>query len=134
MWTMPRRTLWVVAILIALCAVTGFYMGFSGTPGRARLPGEEAGAGAAPLAATDARPLTEAAEAPPPPPPEKAEEKDEEDSAEEETPPEKLTVEAPPLAVPAPTPAPAPPPAPAEDRVGDLLDGVTPPPQDAPIF
>ncbi|MFN3521431.1 MAG: hypothetical protein ACK4YQ_04230 [Phenylobacterium sp.] len=130
MWTMPLRALQVVAALILGCAVLGFYLGFTGAPGRARLPGEAAdGSSAAPLTATDARPIFETLE-PPPPEPEKAEEEKPAEVA--EAPPEKLEVEVPPLAVPPPkAPEPAQPP---EDKVGDLLDGVTPPPVDAPIY
>lgn len=101
-------------------------MGFSSTPNRARLPGEDvSGAGGAPLVATEAQPLVETADAPPEP-----EEKPQEKPVEvAEAPPEKLEVEAPPLAVPPVKPAPPP-----EDKLGDVLDAVTPPPTDAPIY
>lgn len=130
MWTMPRRTLQIVAAFLVVCALSGFYIGFSGTPNRARLPGEDPGGGsAAPLTATDALPLVEMADTSAPEPEKAEEEKPAEVAA---APAEKLEVETEPLAVPPPKaaePAPAP-----EDKVGDLLDGVTPPPADAPIF
>lgn len=101
-------------------------MGFSGTPNRARLPGEDPGGGsAAPIVATEAQPLLETADAPPEP-----EEKPEEKPVEvAEAPPEKIEVDPAPLAVPPVKAAPPP-----EDKVGDVLDAVTPPPTDAPIY
>lgn len=124
---MPRRTLQVVAALLLACVLGGFYMGFSSTPNRARLPGEDASGGsAAPLVAAEATPLVETADAPPEPEVE-PEEKPVEVA---EAPPEKLEVNPPPLAVPPVKAAPAPP----EDKVGDVLDAVTPPPSDAPIY
>jgi len=58
---MPHRVLQVVATLIVLVAVLAFSMGVYNAPQRARMPGEKyAGAtGAAPLAATDATPLSQ---------------------------------------------------------------------------
>lgn len=126
MWSMPRSVLRVVAALIALCAVAGFVLGLQGAPERGRLPGETPQAGSAPaLDAPEAKPLVE--DMPPPPPPE------EKKKVEEEVPKEEVdpNAAAPMLPVPAPA-APAAKPGPAEDRVGDLLDGVTPPPQEDP--
>jgi hypothetical protein len=125
MWSMPRSILRVVAVIIALCAVTGFVLGFQGAPERGRLPGETApGAGGAAVDAPDAKPLI--ADAPPPPPPEEKKKPEEEVKKEEVDPNATPTLPVPPpVATP---PAKTPP----EDRVGDLLDGVTPPPQEDP--
>ena len=99
-----------------------------GIPGRAAQgspAGESAkGESAEALTATDVQPLIEDIAPPPPLPEEKAPEEDEPeavDPAQAQTP----------VAPPSTAPAPAKPPGP-EDRVGDLLDGVTPPPQDEP--
>lgn len=125
MWSMPRSVLKVVAVIIALCAVAGFVLGLQGTPDRGRLPGEvEPGAGAASVDAPDAKPLIE--ETPPPPPPEKK--KDEDEVKKDEVDPDAV----PTLPVAPPTTAVPAKPGPPEDRVGDLLDGVTPPPQEDP--
>jgi len=121
---MPRSILKVVAVIIALCAVAGFVLGLQGTPDRGRLPGQvEPGADGASVDAPDAKPLIE--EAPPPPPPE--EKKKDEEVKKDEVDPDAI----PTLPVAPPTTAPTKPGAP-EDRVGDLLDGVTPPPQEDP--
>lgn len=122
---MPRSILRVVAVIIGLCAVTGFVLGVRGAPERGRLPGQTAtDTGAVGIDAPDAKPLIE--EIPPPPPP-KEEKKPEEVKKDEVDP------NAPPtLAVPPAPNAPAAKPPAAEDRVGDLLDGVTPPPQEDP--
>jgi hypothetical protein len=125
MWSMPRSILRVVAVIITACAVTGLVLGFQGAPRKGRLPGESAkGESAEALTATDVQPLIEDIAPPPPLPEEKAPEEDEPeavDPAQAQTP----------VAPPSTAPAPAKPPGP-EDRVGDLLDGVTPPPQDEP--
>ena len=128
MWTMPRKILQIVAYVIAACAVGGFILGVRGAPDPARLPGEGLPTtGGAPLAATDAMPLIDSVEAPTPPP---EPEKDKEDAkTEEAAKPDAEKPEAAPAA-PATTPAPT---GQVEDKVGDLLDGVTPPP-DAPIY
>ncbi|OYU68750.1 MAG: hypothetical protein CFE28_01295 [Alphaproteobacteria bacterium PA2] len=129
MWSMPRSILKVVAVIIAACAVTGLVLGFQGAPRKGRLPGESVkGESAEALTATDVQPLIEDI-APPPPPPE--DKKAEEEKPEEADPALATTPETP--AAPTPTPAkPAPKPAGPEDKVGDLLDGVTPPPQEEP--
>jgi hypothetical protein len=126
MWSMPRSVLRVVAVIIALCAVTGFVLGFRGAPERGRLPGQTAtGATGAALDAPDAKPLIE--EAPPPPPPQEKKKSEDEVKKDEVDPNAAPTLPvAPPLATPLTKPATA------EDRVGDLLDGVTPPPQEDP--
>lgn len=60
-WSMPRRVLQVVAGLIALVALSAFTLGVVNAPQRGRLPGEKVAgaAGATPLAATDATPLSQ---------------------------------------------------------------------------
>jgi hypothetical protein len=128
MWTMPANVLRIVAFILAACAIGGFVMGLRSTPERARLPGE---GGAAPaLEASDARPLedlvlTPSELAPEPP---KEEEKPEEKAEEEAAP---MIVPPAPVEAPKAAPAPATPPA-DEDRVGDLIDGLTPPPEQPP--
>lgn len=126
MWTMPRSVLRVVAVILAVCAVGAFVFGVRGAPERARLPGEGPEGGPA-LQATDARPLDDLVLTPSElePEPPKVEEKPEEKA--EEAP---LVVPPPPAPV-APAPAPAMPSA-DEDRVGDLIDGITPPPEQPP--
>ncbi len=114
-----------MAILIGLCAVGGLVLGVLGTPAKSHLPGETPGnVPAAPLTASELLPLDEEA-APPPPEPQKP-------KADEATKPE----EAPAEAAPPVTPPPANPvvakPSVTEDRVGDLLDGVTPPEAEDP--
>ncbi len=58
---MPHRVLQVVATLIVLVAILAFGMGVYNAPQRGRMPGEKyaGAAGAAPLAATDATPLSQ---------------------------------------------------------------------------
>ncbi|MGZ6014869.1 MAG: hypothetical protein ACXWKO_18655 [Phenylobacterium sp.] len=58
-WSMPRRVLQVVAVLIGLLSVSAFAAGIINAPSRGRMPGEKVGgqAGAAALVATDATPL-----------------------------------------------------------------------------
>jgi len=60
-WSMPHRVLQVVAGLIVLVAVSAFTMGVINAPQRGRMPGEKAAgaAGAAPIVATDATPLSQ---------------------------------------------------------------------------
>lgn len=127
MWSMPRSVLRIVAVILALCAAGGFVMGLRGAPQPARLPGE----GAAPtLEASDARPVDDLVLTPselePDPPKVELPEKAEEEAPQMISPP-------PPVAVPAPAPPPKTPAAPSEeDRVGDLIDGLTPPPEQPP--
>lgn len=130
MWTMPHRTLQIVAALIVVCAIGGFVLGYSGTPAKPRLPGESATVGA-PLEATEAKPLTGVVDTPKPEEPApkaEEEEKTEEAAAEPALPPPPKLVEAPAQKAPAPVP-----PSPPEDKVGDLIDGITPQPE-APPF
>jgi hypothetical protein len=136
-WSMPHRVLQVVAGLIVLSALTSFTLGVINAPSRGRLPGERAtGTASAPIEATDATPLSqERIEGPP--------------TAAELTPEEKAKLDAdkkakaeaaslaaaeengplpvPPPATMAPTHAPS-----QSDHVGDLLDSVTPPPEEPP--
>ncbi|MDO8800239.1 hypothetical protein [Phenylobacterium sp.] len=134
MWSMPRSVLRVVAVIIGLCAVSGFVLGVRGAPEKARLPGEGPPGAAAgvQLQATDAKPLGNEALAPPPPvvvekaedekkPEEKKPAADPLDLAADQSPPETVATVTPAKAAP---PKPTTPP--AEDRVGDLLDGITP--------
>lgn len=124
MWSMPRSILRVVAVLIALCAVAGFILGVLGTPEKGRLPGEVVrGAGAVPIDAPDAQPLLDAP--PPRPPRADADKKAAEPKSEVDPLDAQASAVAPPPAAPAQ-------PKPPEDKVGDLLDGVTPPPEDPP--
>ena len=60
-WSMPHRVLQVIAALLVLTALSAFALGIVNAPQRGRMPGEKAegSAGAAPLAATDATPLTQ---------------------------------------------------------------------------
>ena len=132
MWTMPHRTLQVVAALIFACAIGGFVLGYAGTPQKARLPGESATVGA-PLEADDVQPLSGVVDAPKPPEPAKEEPKTEEAAADaaDSSASTKLADIKPQKLVPPPaTAAPAAPP--ADDKVGDLIDGVTPPPEAPP--
>lgn len=127
MWSMPRSVLRIVAGIIALCAVAGFVMGVRAVPEKGRLPGEPVqGATAEAINAAEAKPLTDESLPPPPPPEEKKPIDD-----------KKVEVDPNDAVRPGPTSNPVAPPAvkpsPAEDKVGDLLDGVTPaPPEDPP--
>ena len=60
-WSMPHRVLQVVAGLIVVIALGAFTMGIVNAPQRGRMPGERAAgqSGAAPLAATEATPLSQ---------------------------------------------------------------------------
>lgn len=128
MWTMPRSVLRVVAVILAICAVGGFVLGVRGAPERARLPGESATGGPA-LQATDAQPLDDLVLTPSElePEPPKVEEKPEEKA-------EELAPVTPVPVVPPVAPAPKAPAVPSadEDHVGDLIDGLTPAPEQPP--
>ncbi|MBA4012945.1 MAG: hypothetical protein C0481_13840 [Phenylobacterium sp.] len=128
MWSMPRSVLRFVAVILGLCAVGGFILGVRGAPERARLPGEASGGGA-PIQASDAQPLDDLVLTPSELAPEP---KKEEEKPAEETEQAPLPVEKAPELKAAPAPkAPTTPP-PEEDRVGDLIDGLTPPPEQPP--
>lgn len=60
-WSMPHRVLQVVAALIVFVAISAFALGIVNAPTRGRMPGEKyaGGAGATPIAATDATPLSQ---------------------------------------------------------------------------
>ncbi len=60
-WSMPHRVLQVVAALIVIVAILAFSLGIYNAPQRGRMPGEKfaGSAGAAPLVATDATPLSQ---------------------------------------------------------------------------
>ncbi len=128
MWSMPRSVLRFVAVILGLCAVGGFILGVRGAPERARLPGEAAGGGA-PIQASDAQPLDDLVLTPSElaPEPKKEEEKPAEEAEQAPAPVEKAPE---PKAAPAPKAPTSPPP--EEDRVGDLIDGLTPPPEQPP--
>lgn len=128
MWTMPRSVLRVVAIILAICAVGGFVLGVRGAPERARLPGESAQGGAA-LQATDARPLEDLVLTPSELEPEAPKVEEKPEAKAEEAP-----LVTPPPVAPSVAPAPKAPTVPSadEDRVGDLIDGLTPPPEQPP--
>jgi hypothetical protein len=134
-WSMPPRALRVVAGLIGVVALSAFILGVLSAPQRGRLPGEATAEGGAPvLQATEATPLSqERIEGPPPPPeptPEELARLEAEKKAKEEAEAAALAAAAAPVAPQPVAPAPTAPPA---DRVGDLLDSVTPPPEE-PIF
>jgi hypothetical protein len=128
MWSMPRSVLRVVAVIIGLCAVGGFVLGLRGTPEQGHLPGETPrGASAQALDAQDAKPLVDSV----PQPVAKAEDKK---KPEDKKPVDPLDAQAqalapPTVAVPPPTAAK---PKGPDDKVGDLLDAVSPPPEDPP--
>jgi hypothetical protein len=137
-WSMPHRVLQVVAGLIVLTALVAFTAGVVNAPERSRLPGEHANGAPGPLIqAAEATPLSqERIEGPPEPPPLTEEEKariEAEKAA-------KAQAEAAAKLAAAATPAPPPvapaiatPATPIPDRVGDLIQSITPPPiEEAP--
>lgn len=123
MWSMPQSVLRIVAGVIGLCAMAGLVLGVLGAPEKGHLPGEPTTeAPGAPLVASELLPMPE--DLPPAARIEKPKSEDAPKVEEAETAP----VSAPAPVVVAPPTKPAAP----EDRVGDLLDGVTPPPQEDP--
>lgn len=136
MWSMPKSVLRVVAVIIAFCAVGGFVLGVRGAPEKARLPGESAAAGAA-IDAPDAT-ILDNDERPPAPPEKTPEELAAEEAKKKADEEAKAALDAAKLAdsdVTAPRIAPPPPTTtapPANDQVGDLIDGLTPPPEQPP--
>ncbi len=126
---MPRSVLRVVAVIIGLCAVGGFVLGLRGTPEQGHLPGEVAkGAGAKVLDATDAKPLVDSV-------PQEVAKAEDRKKPDDKKPVDPLDAQAAALA--APVVAVPPPVAAAkakgpDDKVGDLLDVITPPPDDPP--
>lgn len=139
MWTMPRSVLRVVAVIIAVCAVGGFVLGLRGAPEKARLPGEAVKAGPT-IDAPDAQ-LLDTDERPPAPPEKTEEELAAEAAAKKAEEEAKAAVDAAAKAAEAEAAAaritPPPPKTPAtppeeQDQVGDLIDGLTPPPETPP--
>lgn len=130
MWSMPHRILRIVAGLIGLCAVGGFALGLISS-NRGPSPDADEPAGApAPLVAADAQPLD--SEAPPAPEP-RAQAKAEADETDSNAQAKVAAAEPEPQkAPPAKTPPVAPAAAPPADKVGDLIDAVTPPPEEPP--
>ena len=135
-WTMPPRVLKTVAAGLAVIATASFVLGIVNAPKRGRLPGEKAGGViAAPMDATEATPLSQERIEGPPPPPELTPEEKAKLEADKLA---KAELEAAKLAAATPedaaklTPAPVTPAKPPVDRVGDLLDSVTPPPEEPP--
>lgn len=136
MWSMPRNVLQIVAVIIGICAVSGFALGLRNVPDRARMPGESTEGGASALEATDATPIGELLVTDPPPAPEEKadeeEEKTEEQRAAEmarlEQEARRVAAEKAAAAQKAAPPVVTPP----EDKVGDLLDGLDPPVEQPP--
>jgi hypothetical protein len=133
-WSMPPKTLKIVAALLVVLAVGAFGLGVANAPHRGRLPGEHTGAGStagALINATEATPLGDDRIEGAPQPRELTDEEkakalaDREAKAEAEAAAKLVAAEggAPKITVPS---------AGGGDRVGDLLDGVTPPPSDDP--
>lgn len=138
MWSMPRSVLRVVAVIIAVCALGGFVLGVRGAPEKARLPGESATTGSA-IDAPDATILDN--DERPPPPPEKTEAELAAEAAAKKAEDEaKAALDAAKLAdaddaaprIAPPPPIAQPPPPPTNDQVGDLIDGLIPPPEQPP--
>ncbi len=125
---MPRSVLRIVAVILGLCAVGGFVLGLRGTPEQGRLPGEVVkGAGARALDAQDAKPLADST-------PQEVAKAGDRKKPEDKKPADPLDAQAlalapPTVSVPPPVVAKA---KGADDKVGDLLDAVTPPPEDPP--
>lgn len=133
-WSMSPRTLRLVAALLGLVAIGAFVMGVMSAPQRGgRMPGQRAAdeqVSAPAIQATDATPLAEERIEGPPPPPElspeeKAKLEEEKKAKEEAEALAKAAADQAAIGTPAPAPAPV-------DRVGDLLDSVTPPPEEPP--
>ena len=136
-WSMPPRALQVVAGLLGLTAVSAFTLGLINAPDRGRLPGERADGAQGPLIqATEATPLSqERIEGPPEPVPLTPEQQarlDEEKAAKAEAAAAARLAAAGVAPVAPAAAAPVTPAAPAQDRVGDLLENVPPPPEEPP--
>ena len=131
MWGMPLSTRKFVAVIIVACAVTGFVLGFQSVPPKAHLPGEGPAQANAPAAVDALEALPLSTEPPPPPAPE--EKKAQDDKKTEEPDLLEAVADASKLNTPvAAEPSPAKGGAGQDDKVGDLLDVITPPPQDDP--
>jgi hypothetical protein len=141
MWSMPLSVRKVVAVIVGLCAIGGFVMGFASVPEKSHLPGEGLPGSTAPVIdAEDAKPLEpnepQVAAKPAASPVAKTDDAKKDDApdpldavadASKLTPPPSTSAIEKPAAKPGARPA-----GPAEDRVGDLLDGITPPPGEDP--
>ena len=129
MWSMPQKYLRIVAVLIATCAVLGFVLGVRGAPEKGRLPGESRpgeAVGGPELQASEYQALP--TDAPPRPvATPKADLSKKVEEAPEPPDPLEIVEES---AKPAAPPVPAGPTG-SEDRVGDLIDGITPQPAPA---
>lgn len=132
MWSMPQKYLRIVAVLIAICAVLGFVLGVRGTPEKGRLPGESRpgeAVGGPELQASEYQALP--TDAPPrPASTPKPDLSKKVEVAPEPPDPLDIVVESAKPVTSAPKPAPSTSP-PGEDRVGDLIDGITPQPAPA---
>ena len=138
-WSMPRPVLNVVAGLIAASALGAFTLGIVTAPARGRLPGERAqGDGGQAIQATEATPLdSERIEGAPPPPElteeEKAKlEKEKAEKAEAAATARLAAAEMAKAAVEAPVAPSTPPPSPP-DKVGEILEKASPPPEEPPF-
>ena len=121
---MPRNVLQVVASGVACCAAAGFVLGLNGAGHRPRLPGEISNsAGAPPLVAADARPISPDEIAPPEPT------EPEKDKKDDEKAPTAKLAEAPSQPI-VPKTLDIPPATP--DKVGEILDAASQPSPDEP--
>lgn len=136
-WTMPKPVLQAVAGLLALGALAAFAMGIVNAPEHGgRLPGErapgQAGGPATVINATEATPLSqERIEGPPPTTEKPAANKtddEEEDTSDQAT----NTLPVPPIKPDAGKAAGATNATQPQDRVGDLLQQQSPPPEEPP--
>ena len=128
-WSMPHRVLQVVAGLIVLVALSAFTLGVVNAPQRGRMPGEHIAGdtGALPIQATEATPLSqERIEGPPPAVELTPEEKAKQEADKEAKAAAKLAASG--AVAPPPPTLPVTPP----DKVGEMLQNVTPPQEDPP--
>lgn len=137
-WTMPRPVLQAVAGLLGLTALVAFALGIVNAPQHGgRLPGErvagQPGPPATVINATEATPLSqERIEGPPPPAPKPAVNKTEEADAEAGDQATNV-LPVPPIKGPdAAKPAAAVNATAPQDRVGDLIQQASPPPEEPP--
>jgi hypothetical protein len=126
---MPHRVLQAVAGLIVLVALSAFTLGVVNAPQRGRMPGERSAgdAGALPIQAAEATPLSqERIEGPPPTVELTPEEKAKQEADKEARAAAKLAASG--GQAPAAPALPVPPP----DKVGEMLQNVVPPQEDPP--
>jgi hypothetical protein len=134
-WSMPHRVLQVVAGLIVLVALSAFTLGVVNAPQRGRMPGEKAAGatGAAPLAATEATPLSQERIEGAPVAAELTPEEKEKAQAEKEARQEAAdAVRAAAATAPPGVTVPGAPPAPPADKLGEATQTAPPPPEEAP--